>query len=308
MKVLVIDHIHEVLQEILEPEGHEFMDMSAASESEIRMALPFAEILVMRSKIQVNANDIESCANLKVIARAGAGLEHIDVAAAEARGIHVLSSPEGNRQSVAEHAIGMLLTLLNRIHIADIQVRNGHWNRAENKGIELAGRTVGIIGYGNTGAAFSKVLEGFGVKILAYDKYKEGYKHEATMAELFESADIVSLHIPLFEETKYLVNLDWIKKFRNPIILINTSRGPIVNTVDLLSAIDGGLLKGACLDVLEYETENLKMPNLSTLPAAAQRLMQEERVILTPHTAGLSSESYYKLSSILAEKILSAIT
>jgi D-3-phosphoglycerate dehydrogenase / 2-oxoglutarate reductase len=308
MKVLVIDHIHKVLQEILESEGHEFMDMSEVQESEIRMALPFADILVMRSRIQINAEVLESCPNLKIIARAGAGLEHIDVAAAEARGIRVLSSPEGNRQSVAEHAIGMLLALLNRIHIADRQVRAGQWERGENKGIELAGKTVGIIGYGNTGAAFSKVLEGFGVKILAYDRYKSGYKHESSIAELFESADVVSLHIPLSVETKYLVNLDWIEKFQNPIFLINTSRGSIVKTEDLLASIQRGKVRGACLDVLEFETENLKMPNLSTLPAAAHRLMQEERVILTPHTAGLSSESYYKLSSILAEKIVSAIT
>ncbi|HAW19160.1 hypothetical protein N8004_00845 [Salibacteraceae bacterium] len=307
MKVLVIDHIHGILQEVLEAQGHECLDMSDAPESEIKMALPFAEILVMRSRIQINADIIRSCPNLKVIARAGAGLEHIDVASAEEQGIKVLSSPEGNRQSVAEHAIGMLLTLLNRIHLADAQVRSGHWSRVENKGIELAGKTIGIIGYGNTGAAFSKILEGFGVHILAFDKYKEGHAYESTMAEIFESADFVSLHLPLTEETMGLVSHDWFGKFQNPIYLINTSRGQIVKTDDMLTAIEDGQVRGACLDVLEYETENLKMPSLSSLPSAASRLMQEKRVILTPHTAGLSDESYYKLSSILAEKILATI-
>lgn len=305
MKVLIIDSIHSALQELLESHGHECMDLSKAPVSDVHLALPFAEILVMRSRISIDAQVIDSCPNLSVIARAGAGLEHIDVTYAESKGIKVLSSPEGNRQAVAEHALGMLLALFNRLAIVDREIRNGIWQRKPNSGIELQGMTVGIIGYGNTGSAFAQVLSGFGVNILAYDKYKTGHDFQATMEEVFEKSQVVSLHLPLTDETKGLVSTEWISQFAQPVYVINTSRGAIVKTLDLLEAIEQSIVFGACLDVLEYETEQLQMPSIEQLPPTAEALFRNDKVLLSPHTAGLSDKSYQKLSSILAEKILS---
>lgn len=306
MKVLILDTFHESLQLKLEENGHECLNMSNSPDSEVLLAMPFAEILVLRSRMSIRQEQIDACPNLKIIGRVGAGLEHIDVDYARSRGVKVLSSPEGNRQAVAEHAIGMLLTLFNNIAKSNNEVRDGLWMRKENEGVELAGKTIGIIGYGNTGSAFAQVLSGFGVKVLAFDKYKTSFEFESRMDQIFSEADIVSLHLPLNAETKYLVNDTWIHSFQKPFYLINTSRGPIVNTEDLIQAINQKHILGACLDVLEYETENLKMPPIKELPTSALDLMKCGRVILSPHIAGLTKESYEKLSKILAEKILVA--
>lgn len=307
MKFLIIDTFHESLQQILEQEGHDCLDMSDRPVEEVMMALPLADGVLLRSRIAIRQDVMDRCPMLKIIGRVGAGLEHIDVEYARSMGIQVVSSPEGNRQAVAEHALAMLLAMFNSIPKADREVREGIWLRKENEGIELQGKTVGIIGFGNTGAAFAKVVSGFGVTTLAYDKYLNGHDHEATMQQLFDHCDVVSIHLPLNDETHYLVNKAWMNQFKKPIYLINTSRGALVNTTDLLDALDEGKLLGACLDVLEFETESLKMPAISELPETAKRLFKHERVLLSPHIAGLTEESYVKLSKILAEKVLAAI-
>lgn len=310
MKVIIIDTIHLALYQRLEANRFECINASQMDDIEVREILAVADGLVLRSRMILDKQFIDDYPNLKFIGRVGAGLEHIDVEYAKIKGVQVLSSPEGNRQAVAEHALGSLLTLFNRIHIADAEVRNGKWIRKANEGIELQGKTVGIIGFGNTGEAFSKVISGFQTPIVAFDKYKSGFGNstvkEVSMEKLFAIADIVSLHLPYNRETHYLVNELWISSFKKPIYLINTSRGSIVETSALIKAIDSGKVLGACLDVLEYETENLKMPSLDQLPDSARELMGNDKVLLTPHIAGLTTESYEKLSAILADKIIAA--
>lgn len=307
MKFLIVDTFHPALQQTLEEAGHLCLDMSASPLDEVMMALPFADGILLRSRFALRQDLIDRCPALKIIGRVGAGLEHIDVDYARTLGIHVVSSPEGNRQAVAEHALALLLALLNHVPKADLEVRSGQWLRKQNEGTELQGKTVGIIGYGHTGSAFAQVLSGFGVRILAYDKYVHGHAHIATMEQVFAQSDVVSIHLPLTEETRYLVCTAWLDRFANPIYLINTSRGPIVNTSDLLRALDREKVLGACLDVLEYETESLTMPPMDLLPETAQRLFAHPRTVLSPHIAGITKESYEKLSRVLAEKILAVL-
>jgi len=308
MNILILDTIHPVLMQMLTQAGHTCIDAASLSDKDVMAYLPEAEGLVLRSRFPLDAAVIDRCPRLKFIARAGAGLEHIDCDYAESKGIAVISSPEGNRQAVAEHALGMLLALFNNIPRADREVREGLWRRKENEGEELQGKTVGIIGFGNTGSAFARILSGFDTPLLAYDKYKSGFGNnrvtECAMGDVFREADVVSIHLPLNGETRALVSRNWIGQFHKPFYLVNTSRGSIVDTADVLEALDGGRMKGACLDVLEFETESLKMPALPTLPETAQRLVRHPKVLLSPHCAGLTVQSYEKLSSILAEKII----
>jgi D-3-phosphoglycerate dehydrogenase len=310
MKIIVVDTIHSALYQLLGDNDFNCIDASYMDDTQVYNSLFDADGLVLRSRMTLDRQFIDKYPKLKFIGRVGAGLEHIDVDYATEKGIRVLSSPEGNRQAVAEHALGSLLTLFNRIHIANAEVRRGQWIRKANEGIELQGKTIGIIGFGNTGEAFSMVASGFQTRILAFDKYKSGFGNanvnEVSMHELFEHADIVSLHLPCNQETHYLVNEHWLSSFQKPIYIINTSRGSIVDTSALLEAIDSGKVLGACLDVLEYETENLKMPQIDSLPDSARKLMMNDKVLLTPHIAGLTRESYEKLSSILAQKIIDA--
>jgi D-3-phosphoglycerate dehydrogenase len=232
-------------------------------------------------------------------------MENIDEEFATSKGIACLNAPEGNRQAVAEHALGMLLSLFNTLNTADLEVRQGLWKREENRGIELNGKTVGIIGYGHNGSAFADVLGGFGVKLLAYDKYKSNYSEkaiESDMQTIFNEADILSLHIPLTDETHHLVNDEFIQRFKKPFYLINTSRGQCVKTVDLLDAMQDGKVLGACLDVLEDEKTSFeKLENSVDF----QRLIQSKKVILSPHVAGWTKESKLKLAQVLLEKIKS---
>ncbi len=310
MKTIIIDTIHLALYKRLEAKGFECIDASKMDDIKVREILSDADGLVLRSRMTLNKQFIDDYPNLKFIGRVGAGLEHIDVDYAKSKGVEVFSSPEGNRQAVAEHALGSLLTLFNRIHTSNAEVREGKWIRKANEGVELRGKTIGIIGFGNTGEAFSRVASGFQTPILAFDKYKRGFADssvkEVSLERLFDEADVVSLHIPYNEETHYMVNDSWLSSFKKPIYLINTSRGSIVETSALLDAINSGKVLGACLDVLEYETENLKMPILDQLPSSARELMVNDNVLLTPHIAGLTKESYEKLSSILADKIIEA--
>lgn len=306
MKFVIADIIHTSLHEMLAAKGFEVVDASRMSDENFHFELKTADALVIRSRQVIDAELIDQLPKLKLIARVGAGLEHIDVAFAKSKGIKILSSPEGNRQAVAEHALAMLLSLFNHLSKADAEVRNGQWLRKENEGIELQEKSVGVIGVGNTGSAFAKVISGFGVEILGYDKYKSSFEHEASMEAVFAQADVVSLHLPMTDETHQLVNKSWIERFQKPFYLINTARGNLIKMPDLLEALDNGKVLGACLDVLPYETKSLKMPALNELPEEAHRLFSHPKVLLTPHTAGLTKQSYEKLSSILAQKIIDA--
>lgn len=310
MKVLVIDTIHEALVIKLRQAGFTCEVLPAADRSEprVREALSDYQGLVLRSGISVGRELIDANPQLAFIGRVGAGLEHIQVEYAREKGIEILSSPEGNRQAVAEHALGSLLALFNRLHIADREVRSGAWLRKQNEGEELQGKTVAIIGFGNTGSAFGRLLAGFEIDVLAFDKYKtiqsvEGIE-QVSMEDVFNRADVVSLHLPYNAETHHWVNREWISSFERSFYLINTARGGIVKSDDLLNALESGKVKGACLDVLEYETETLTMPAIETLPDTARKLMHHPNVMLSPHIAGLTRQSYEKLSSILADKII----
>lgn len=306
MKFVIADTVHTSLHEMLLARGFEVVDASKLHDEAFLKELKSAQALVIRSRLEVDAALLNQLPKLKLIARVGAGLEHIDLAYAASLGIRILSSPEGNRQAVAEHALGMLLSLFNHLSKANAEVKSGKWLRQENEGIELQGKTVGIIGVGNTGGAFAKVISGFGVKILGYDKYKSGFENEAQMEALFASADVISLHLPMTSETHQLVNKTWIDQFQKPFYLINTARGNLICIPDLLDALDSGKVLGACLDVLPYETKSLKMPPIEQLPDEAHRLFSHPKVLLTPHTAGLTKQSYEKLSTILAQKIIDA--
>jgi len=246
--------------------------------------------------------------NLKFIARSGAGLENIDLAAAEERGITVFNSPEGNRDAVGEQAIGMLIMFFNHLKRSDAEVRKGVWLREDNRGEEIAGKTIGIIGYGMMGSALAKKLSGFDCKVIAHDKYKAGFSsdwvQECTLEELQAQADVISLHLPQSNETHYYVNQEFIANCAKPFVLINTARGQNVEVKALVDALKSGKVRGACLDVLEFEKRTFESLKQDELPLDFQYLTKAENVILSPHVAGWTKESYVKLSSFLAEKIL----
>jgi len=262
---------------------------------------------VIRSKITFDAAMLKAATQLRFIARVGAGMESIDVGYAKAHGIECFNSPEGNRDAVGEHALGMLLCILNHLTRANSEVRSGIWRREANRGIEIKGKTIGIIGYGNMGGAFALRLKGFGCKVLAYDKYKTGYSDdnvtECNMERIFNETDILSLHVPLTAETEQLVDDAYLKLFRKNIWLINTSRGPVVNTAGLVIALQTGKVQGAALDVLEYEKTSFEAMDAQLFPEPLKQLVSFDNVILTPHIAGWTVESKYKLAKVLADKI-----
>ena len=251
---------------------------------------------------------MDACANLRFIARSGSGLENIDVAYAESKGIAVYNSPEGNRDAVGEHAVGMLLMLMNNLRQADADVRAGRWPREENRGYEIAGKTLGIIGYGLMGSSLAQKLSGFGARVIAYDKYKIGFSgplvQEVSLEELQQQADIVSLHLPLTEETHYYADAAFFASFAKPIYFINTARGKNTETAALVEALKSGKVRGACLDVIEYEKASLEGLEKDPSLTAMRDLIGMSNVVLSPHIAGWTHESYEKLSSVLAEKIL----
>lgn len=308
MKVLFVDTVHSYLEERLTQKGFQTSHFISNDLPELLRIVGNYEGMVIRSKFMFNKEILDHCKQLKFIARAGAGMENIDVDYAKELGIVCINSPEGNRDAVGEHALGMLLMLLNHLKKADKEVREGIWIRAENRGHEIMGKTIGIIGFGNTGSRFAKKLSGFDCEILVYDKYKrninEPYVKCVEMEEIFEKADMLSLHIPLTDETHYLLNEKFIHQFQKPIYLINTSRGKNINTADLVKALESKKILGACLDVSEYESASFENMNASELPAPMQYLINSGNVILSPHIAGWTHESNYKMSYYLAEKIL----
>lgn len=303
-KILFIDSTHQELIDRLENQGYicdYFPDFSR--DDIIQIANKYIGIIV-RSKFKLDAEFLCRCTKLKFIGRVGAGMENIDTDFADKNGITCINAPEGNRNAVGEHALGMILSLFNNLIIADGQVREGIWIREGNRGLELDGKTVGIIGYGNTGSVFAKKLSGFDAQVIAYDKYKHNisdeYVTEATMEELFERSDIVSLHVPLTNETEYLVVSEFINRFKKNIYLINTSRGKVLNTKDLVEGLKKGKVLGACLDVLEYE--NVSFEDVK-LPDDFNSLISMRNVVLSPHIAGWTHESNYKMAVVIADKV-----
>lgn len=308
MKVFFIDKVHEILQERFVKRGFECVDATSMNLQEFKSKGFEVDGIVIRARFFLNDEILDSFPNLQFIARSGSGLENIDQRYCQARNITLFNSPEGNRVAVAEHALGMLLALMNKFPQAQEQIQQGIWRREENRGEELSGKTVGIIGYGNNGRAFAKLLKGFEVKVLVYDKYLSGFGdalvQESTMEAIYEQADILSLHIPQNKETMDWVNDEFIAKFRKPFYFINLSRGKIVRTEALVEALKKGKIKAAGLDVLEYESKDFESMRSNDASEVLDFLVRSNRVILTPHVGGWTQESYFKLSSVLADKIL----
>ena len=305
MKILFIDTVHPLLKQELEKENHICDSAYNKSKTEIQQIISNYQGIIIRSRFKIDKQFIDCGSNLKFIARAGSGLENIDVEYAENKNIHCYNAAEGNRQAVAEHALGMLLSLFNNLNNADKEVREGKWERERNRGIELAGKTVGIIGYGNNGSAFAEVLKGFNVKILAYDKYLTNYPQKSSMETINKEADIISLHVPLTDETTYLVDDNFIKRFVKNFYLINTARGKCVNTKNLVKALENKKIKGACLDVLEYEKTSFENLSKDGLTSDMQYLMNAKNTILSPHIAGWTAESNVKIAEVLLNKFTS---
>ncbi len=307
-KVLFLDSVHPVLAERLTKAGFQCIEAWERSRNDCLHLITDAVGIVVRSRFTMNEEFLQFAPNVRFIARSGSGLENIDERYCRKRKISVFNSPEGNRNAVGEHALGMLLSLMNRLHTADNQVRNGTWDREGNRGEELDGKTVGIIGYGNNGSAFAKKLSGFDVKLLAYDKYKKGYGDhfvmECTLNALLKSADVISFHIPQNAQTLFMANDAFFDRIKKPVYLLNLSRGKIIDTSALVRAMESGKVKAAALDVLEYEKSSFESFFEQEMPKEMNYLISSPRVILTPHVGGWTHESYFKLSNVLADKIL----
>ncbi len=307
-KVIFIDSVHPILKKRLEKMGFQCDWMIDLKPFEIEQIIGDYEGAVIRSKFKFDAEMLEKASKLKWIARSGAGMENIDLVAAKKLNIQCFNSPEGNRDAVAEHCIGLLLSLFNHLSRGDQEVRQGLWLREKNRGIELKGKTVGLIGYGFMGQALAQRLQGFGVTILAHDKYKEGFGtelvKEVSLPELQVNSDVISIHLPYTEETHYYVDEQFIANCKKPFYLINTARGKCLDTSALVKGINAQKVLGACLDVSEFESLSFENLNKEELPQAFQDLIASDKVILSPHVAGWTVESYEKLSAFLADKIL----
>lgn len=306
-KILILDKVHPLITRRLTEAGYHCESFPDFGRQEFQTIVDQYYGIVIRSGIALDRPFLESATQLEFIARVGSGMENIDVAYAASRRIRCLNSPEGNRDAVGEHTTGLLLALLNHFLTADRQVRAGRWVREGNRGTEIKGKTIGIIGYGNMGSAFAQRLKGFEADVISYDKYKhhyaDGNTRETSMEELFKSCDVVSLHVPLTEETRYLAGTDFFGRFEKPIFLLNTSRGKVVRTADLVSALRSGKVLGAGLDVLEYEDASFEQIAATGSDELAY-LKTSENVILTPHIAGWTHESNVNLAAVLVEKIL----
>ncbi len=304
VKILVTEDIHQIFFDALAAAQILVDDRSnISSRDELKALLPLYDGILVRSKFFVDEDLIAGAKNLKLIARAGAGMDNIDEVYCQSNGITLINAPEGNRDAVAEHVIGMLLNLLRNISKSNAEIKNGIWLREENRGIEIGGKTIGIIGYGNTGKALAKKLSGFGVSCIAYDKYLVNYSdqfaQEVSLNELQNSADIISIHVPLTAETKYLINDAFIANLKNGVVILNASRGPVLQTAALIQNIQSGKVAYAALDVLENE----KIDELNTIQQSEfDQLCKESKVLLTSHIAGWTKASYYKIAQVLAQK------
>ncbi|SHI63619.1 2-hydroxyacid dehydrogenase [Pseudozobellia thermophila] len=316
MKILHVDKNHPLLIEQFAELGFQNDEDYTSSKEEIENKIEAYDGLIIRSRFTIDAPFLDKAKNLKFIGRLGAGLENIDVRHAEANGIFLAAAPEGNRNAVGEHTLGMLLSLFNNLNKADREVRSGIWDREGNRGVELEGKTVGIIGYGNMGKAFAKKLKGFDVEeVICYDivgGVGDGNARQVGILELHQRTEILSLHVPQTEDTIGMINTEFIEKFHNPFWLLNAARGKCVITEDLVKALKSGKIRGAGLDVLEYEKasfenmfkgDNSDGAALSNLPEAFQYLVQAENVILSPHVAGWTFESLEKLAQTIVDKV-----
>lgn len=308
MKVLFIDSVHPVLKERLSILGHQCINGTSWDRNQCKKQLPEMTGIVVRSRFPIDEDFLKHGVQLKFIARSGAGLENIDLDYANKHNIACFNASEGNRNAVGEHALGLLLSLFNKITIGNQEVRQGIWDREGNRGVELDGKTIGIIGYGNNGKAFAKKLSGFEVEVLAYDKYKVDYEDQyakaATMDGIFERADVLSFHIPQNKETIRFANASFFEKFKRPIYLLNVARGKIVDTKALISGLQSGKIIGAGLDVLEYESASFEQTKIGNKNPEFLKLLQSKQVVFTPHVAGWTKESYFKLSNVLADKVI----
>ena len=308
IKILHIDSNHPLLWEQLEQAGFQNETDFNSTKQEVEIKIENYHGIVIRSRFKIDKTFLDKATNLKFIARVGAGLESIDCDYAIANGIHLIAAPEGNANAVGEHALGMLLALFNNLNIANNEIKSGQWKREANRGHELEGKTVGIIGYGNMGKSFAKKLSGFDVKVLCYDilpNVGDANATQVSLAELREQTDVLSLHTPLTPETDKMVNKDFISTFKKPFWLINTARGNSVVTDDLVEALQSGKIKGAGLDVLEYEKLSFETLFEGEKPKAFEYLLQAENILLTPHIAGWTFESHQKLAQTIADKIKS---
>ena len=308
MKVVFLDTVHPILEERLTNEGFQCVDATKSDLETCHSLVEDAIGIVIRSRFPMHESFLKFTKKLQFIARSGAGMENIDASYCDERNIQLFNAPEGNRNAVGEHALGMLLALLNKFIPGDKQVRQGIWDREGNRGEELDNKTVGIIGYGNNGRAFAKKLRGFECKVLVYDKYlptiADDFVTQVSLEQLYQEADVISFHIPQNKETRYWVNDAFFAALGKPIYLLNLSRGKIVDTQALLKAISTSQVKGAGLDVLEFEKASFENFSDSERLSIFQALIASENVILTPHVGGWTTESYYKLSDVLADKIL----
>ncbi|MEN8187114.1 MAG: 2-hydroxyacid dehydrogenase [Bacteroidota bacterium] len=307
MKILHLDTNHPHLISGLQKLGFECDEDYISSKEEVEKKIHLYDGIIIRSRFKINKEFMDKATHLEFIGRVGAGLESIDEAYAEKKNIHLISAPEGNRNAVGEHALGMILALFNKLKKADNEIRQGKWLREDNRGIELEGKTVGIIGYGNMGNAFAKKLKGFDCEVICYD-IKENVGNEnakqVCLEDLFEKTDILSLHTPQTELTKKMVNHDFIQKFKKSFYLINTARGSAVVTTDLVKALKNNKISGACLDVLEYEKASFEnFFSEDNIPQTFQYLIDSDKVLMTPHIAGWTVESKFKLADTIVKKI-----
>ncbi|WNH08829.1 2-hydroxyacid dehydrogenase [Thalassobellus suaedae] len=306
MNILHLDTNHELLINQLNDLGFTNHEDYTSSKEQVEAKIQDYDGIILRSRFTIDKQFLDAAKNLKFIGRVGAGLENIDCDYAQTKSITLIAAPEGNRNAVGEHALGMLLSLFNKLNKADAEVRQGKWLREDNRGIELDGKTVGLIGYGNMGKAFAKKLRGFDVEVLCYD-IKAGVGNEnakqVTLKEFQERVDVVSLHTPQTPLTLGMINSEFINGFKKPFWFINTARGKSVVTIDLVSALKSGKILGAGLDVLEYEKASFENLFSNTMPEAFQYLIDSENVLLSPHVAGWTIESKEKLAQTIVDKI-----
>jgi len=308
MKILLLDKNHPLITEQLSEKGFVLEEDFSSSYEQVLEKIHLYEGIIIRSRIPLNAHFLEKAKNLKFIARVGAGMENIDTTKAQELGIKLINSPEGNKDAVAEHVLGTLLVLMNRLFISSNEVKKGIWLREENRGEEILGKTFGIIGYGNMGKAVAKRLSGFGCKTIFYDikpNLSDEFATQVSLQELQENADILSLHTPLTEDTLYMIDEEFISKMKKNFYFINTARGKNLKTSALVNALKFGKIKGACLDVLEYEKTSFE--NLETKNEDLEYLLNSEKAIITPHIAGWTHESKIKLAQVIVDKILAFV-
>ncbi|MEE3086092.1 MAG: 2-hydroxyacid dehydrogenase [Bacteroidota bacterium] len=307
MKVLHLEENHPTLIEGLQALGFQNDVAYKDSLKEIRAKIDQYDGLIIRSKYPIDEDLLARARKLKFIGRVGAGLENIDVNAVESRNIHLLNAPEGNRNAVGEHALGMLLSLMNRLNSGDAAIRSGRWDREGHRGWELSGRTVGIIGYGNTGKSFAQKLSGLTVKTLCYDildNVGDKFARQVSLEKLQSQCEVISLHIPQTPQTLGMINNKFIANMTHPFWLLNTARGSAVVTVDLVEGLKSKKVLGAGLDVLEYETRSFSTTfNEEELPPALEYLMDADHVLLSPHVAGWTQESHVKLATTIVDKV-----